>query len=256
MLCGSYVGELVGFLAEATLNFIMELVLWLGYFGILLVMVVESIIVPLPSEAVLPFAGFLVYQGKLDFLLTLFAATLGATVSAVAAYYIGLLGGVPLMRRVGRYMFISDRELDRNERFFKQHGEGAVFFGRMIPGVRSVISIPAGMGKMRLTRFTLFTFFGSMTWCFALIYAGFALGPHWTAIIGFIGQFELLIIAFLAVLLTLYIADRRGWVRLRRLKVIHQGDSGNFKALSPTASSSMSLRTYASKSVRYLSLVG
>jgi len=182
------------------------------------VMVIESIIVPIPSEAVLPFAGFLIYQQKLDFLLTLLAATLGATLSAVLAYHIGLLGGLPLVRRLGRYMFISQQELDRNERFFKQHGEKAVFFGRMIPGIRSIISIPAGMGKMGVRRFTLFTFFGSMTWCFALIYAGFALGPHWDTVISLIDQFELLIIFLVAILIGLHIANYKGWVKLPALR--------------------------------------
>lgn len=177
-------------------------------------MVIESIIVPVPSEAVLPFAGFLIYQQKLDFLLTLLAATSGATLSAVLAYYIGLLGGLPLVRRLGRYMLISERELDRNERFFKQHGEKAVFFGRMIPAIRSIISIPAGMGKMDVRRFTLFTFFGSMTWCFTLIYAGFALGPHWDTIVSLIDQFELLIIFLVAILVGVHIANYKGRVKL------------------------------------------
>ena len=189
-----------------------------GYLGVALWVAIESVIVPIPSELVLPFAGFLVGQGVAiepitgqlwQFWLVVLAGTLGATIGALVAYGIGAWGGRPLLERWGRYVGISAADLDRADRFFAKHGEAASFFGRMIPVVRSLVSFAAGISHMPLARFTIFTFLGSLPFTAVLVFAGVQLGANWEAVGGVLKRFEYAVLAVMAVLAIAWI-----WLRI------------------------------------------
>jgi len=189
-----------------------------GYLGVALWVAIESVIIPIPSELVLPFAGFLVGQGTAIepltgqpwnvVLVTLFG-TVGATLGALIAYAIGWYGGRPIIERWGRYLGITPDDLDRADDFFARHGDAAAFFGRMVPIVRSLVSFAAGIAHMRLGRFIVFTFLGSLPWTLLLVVAGMVMGANWEEIGGILKRFEYLVLAILAVIALLWI-----WFRI------------------------------------------
>ena len=189
-----------------------------GYLGVALWVAIESVIIPIPSELVLPFAGFLVGQGTAVepltgqpwnvVLVTLFG-TLGATLGALIAYAIGWYGGRPIIERWGRYLGITPDDLDRADDFFARHGDAAAFFGRMVPVIRSLVSFAAGVAHMRLGRFIVFTFLGSLPWTLLLVVAGMVMGSNWEEIGGILKRFEYLVVAILAVIALLWI-----WFRI------------------------------------------
>jgi membrane protein DedA with SNARE-associated domain len=189
-----------------------------GYLGVALWVAIESVIIPIPSELVLPFAGFLVGQGTAIepltgqpwnvVLVTLFG-TLGATVGALIAYAIGWYGGRPVFERWGRYLGITPADLDRADDFFARHGDAAAFFGRMVPVIRSLVSFAAGVAHMRLGRFIVFTFLGSLPWTLLLVVAGMVMGANWEEVGGILKRFEYLVLAVLIVIGLLWI-----WFRI------------------------------------------
>jgi membrane protein DedA with SNARE-associated domain len=189
-----------------------------GYLGVALWVAIESVIIPIPSELVLPFAGFLVGQGTAIepltgqpwnvVLVTLFG-TLGATLGALIAYAIGWYGGRPVIERWGRYLGITPDDLDRADDFFARHGDAAAFFGRMVPIIRSLVSFAAGVAHMRLGRFIVFTFLGSLPWTLLLVVAGMVMGANWEEIGGILKRFEYLVLAILIVIALLWV-----WFRI------------------------------------------
>jgi len=192
----------------------------MGYLGVAFWVALESVIVPIPSEVVLPFAGFLVGDGTSiepitgrpwSLLLVTLAGTIGATVGAVVAYAIGAWGGRPVIERWGRWMGITPADLDRSELFFERHGAQAAFFGRLVPVIRSLVSFAAGIAHMPLGPFVLFTFLGSLPFTFVLVFAGMQLGANWEVIGGLLKQFEY---AVLAVLVAIALA----WIWFRMIK--------------------------------------
>ncbi len=189
-----------------------------GYVGVALWVALESVVVPIPSELVLPFAGFLIGQGSAlepisgqpwSYWPTVLAGTIGATVGALIAYAIGALGGRPLLVRWGRYVGISPADLDKAEGFFAKHGQAASFFGRMIPVIRSLVSFAAGIARMPLGRFTLFTFLGSLPFTALLVFAGVQLGANWEEVGAILKRFEYVVLAVLAVVILAWI-----WIRI------------------------------------------
>ena len=189
-----------------------------GYIGVALWVAIESVIIPIPSELVLPFAGFLVGTGAelepltgqpWSYWLVVFAGTLGATVGALVAYAIGAWGGRPLIQRWGRYIGITEADLDRAEAFFARYGEAASFFGRMVPVIRSLVSFAAGVSRMPLGRFIVFTFLGSLPFTALLVFAGVQLGANWESIGGVIKRFEYAVVAVLAIVVVAWI-----WLRI------------------------------------------
>jgi len=178
-----------------------------GYLGVALWVAIESVIIPIPSELVLPFAGFLVGEGVAiepltgrpwQLALVVVAGTIGATAGALVAYAIGYLGGRPLFERWGRYIGVSPADLDRAEGFFARHGPAASFFGRLIPVVRSLVSFAAGIARMPVGPFVLFTFLGSLPFTFVLVFAGMQLGANWEEIGAVLQRFEYAVLAVLA----------------------------------------------------------
>jgi len=172
-----------------------------GYLGIFLTMVMESAGLPVPSEIIMPFAGFVVFQGKLDFLGVIIAGTLGNLVGSVILYYVGLKGGRPILIKYGRYILISEREIKIADKWFKKFGSKVIFFSRMLPIVRTFISLPAGAAKMDFKKFSFYTLVGSVPWNFALAYAGLVLGKNWQEIEGVFRSFDIAIaVAVIALL--------------------------------------------------------
>jgi membrane protein DedA with SNARE-associated domain len=201
-------------------NFIITVIEQLGYAGVFVGMTLESIGLPLPSEIIMPFAGYVVWEGRLTLLGVTLAGTLGCLAGSLIAYGIGAYGGRPLLERYGKYVLIRKSELDRAERWFETHGEAAVFISRLLPVVRTFISYPAGIVRMDVKRFSVYTVLGSLPFCFALAYVGVALGPHWEDIRGLFRYFDIAVIVGVVVLIG-YLIYRRAWV-LERL-----GDRGN-----------------------------
>lgn len=195
-----------------------------GYFGVALWVAIESVIIPIPSEIILPFAGFLAADpASLEPLtgspwsipILVVFATLGSLVGALVAYGIGYWGGRPLLVRWGRFLRFTEEDLVRTEGFFERWGAWASLLGRMVPVVRSLVSFGAGVGKMDLRPFVVFTILGSAPWNLALILAGYLLGESWEVIGGFLKQYEYLVLAVLVVVALAYlwfkfIRPRRG----------------------------------------------
>src|SRR6478609_6460126 len=160
-------------------GFIIAVISKAGYLGVLLLMAIESACIPLPSEIIMPFAGYLVYTGRFSLLWAATAGALGCNLGSVIAYEIGARGGRRLVERYGSYVFLSRHDLEMTERFFQRFGAAAVLIGRLMPVIRTFIALPAGIARMPRLRFHVYTFVGSWPWCFALAWIGMKLGEHW-----------------------------------------------------------------------------
>jgi len=150
-----------------------------GYLGILALMAIESACIPLPSEIIMPFSGYLVYTGRFHLLWVATVGALGCNLGSAIAYAVGYYGGRPLVEKYGSYLLISKRELNWADRFFDRYGDAAVFISRLLPVVRTFIALPAGVARMRQVRFHVFTFLGSWPWCLGLAWVGMKLGEKW-----------------------------------------------------------------------------
>ena len=184
-------------------GFIKTVISSLGYPGIAVLMGIESACIPLPSEVIMPFAGYLVYAGRFSSLVVV--ATLGAigcNLGSVLAYEIGAYGGRPLIERFGKYILMNRHDLNVSDRFFQKYGSITVFIGRLLPVVRTFIALPAGIARMPRGKFHLYTFVGSWPWCFGLAYFGFALGERWDTdprLKHWLHRFDALIVLALAI---------------------------------------------------------
>jgi membrane protein DedA with SNARE-associated domain len=150
-----------------------------GYAGIIALMGIESACIPLPSEIILPFAGYLVFLGHFNLYVVATAGAIGCNLGSVVGYWIGAKGGRPLVERYGKWVLMSRRDLDRITHFFERHGAITVLLARLLPVVRTFIAFPAGIAKMSQVRFHIYTFVGSWPWCFVLAYVGMKLGEKW-----------------------------------------------------------------------------
>jgi len=150
-----------------------------GYAGIVALMGIESACIPLPSEIIMTFTGYLVYLGRFNLLLAATAGAVGCNLGSVVAYWVGAKGGRPLVERYGRWVLMSHHDLDRMTHFFEKYGSITVLVGRLLPVVRTFIAFPAGIAKMPQGKFHIYTFVGSWPWCFVLAYVGMKLGQAW-----------------------------------------------------------------------------
>src|ERR1700751_5853412 len=153
-----------------------------GYGGLVILMAIESACIPLPSELIMPFAGYLVYEGSMNLFWVATAGAIGCNVGSLVAYEIGFYGGRPLVEKYGRWILLSRRELNWADPFFQRWGYLAVFIARLLPVVRTFIALPAGVARMPRGRFHLYTFLGSWPWCFALAWFGRKLGENWSSL--------------------------------------------------------------------------
>ena len=183
----------------ALFAFISSLIALAGYGGIVILMAIESACIPLPSELIMPFAGYLVYQGAMKLLLVATAGAIGCNVGSLIAYEIGCYGGRPLVERYGRWILMGRHELDWADRFFARWGNSAVFIGRLLPVIRTFIALPAGISRMPRLRFHVYTFLGSWPWCFGLAWLGMKLGENWRMIGKYLHKFDAVILAVLVV---------------------------------------------------------
>jgi membrane protein DedA with SNARE-associated domain len=150
-----------------------------GYLGITGLMALESACIPIPSEVVMPFAGYLVTTGQFSLFWVIIFGAIGNLIGSIIAYVVGFYGGRPFIEKYGKYILIKKEELDRADIFFKKHGSVSVFFSRLLPIVRTFISLPAGIAKMPFWKFSFYTFFGSLFWSGILAYVGVFLGDNW-----------------------------------------------------------------------------
>jgi membrane protein DedA with SNARE-associated domain len=189
-------------------DFIISVIEQSGYAGVFVGMTLESVGLPIPSEVIMPFAGYVVWEGGLTLIGVTLAGTLGCLAGSLIAYYIGLWGGRPLLERYGKYVLISKRELDLADRWFGKYGDRAVFVSRLLPVVRTYISFPAGIVNMDVKKFSLYTVLGSLPWCFGLAYIGVLLGPHWEDIKGLFVYLDVLVIVGIIALVVYLIYHR------------------------------------------------
>jgi membrane protein DedA with SNARE-associated domain len=159
--------------------FVIAVISSAGYLGIVVLMAIESACIPLPSEVIMPFSGYLVYAGRFHLLWVATAGAIGCNLGSVIAYEIGFYGGRPLVERYGSYILLSRGEIDWADHFFARWGSAAVFIARLLPVIRTFIALPAGIARMPRLRFHVYTFVGSWPWCFVLAYIGMKLGEKW-----------------------------------------------------------------------------
>ncbi|MCL4310185.1 MAG: DedA family protein [Actinomycetota bacterium] len=183
-------------LIEFLANFVKDIISTLGYPGVFLAMAIESACIPLPSEVIMPFAGFLVYQdgrGLLALLLVAVVGALGNLAGSLLAYWVGARGGRPLVERYGRYVLLSHHDLDVADRWFARYGKGTVFSTRLMPVIRTFISFPAGISRMKLPTFSIYTFLGALPWSLFLAFVGFKLGANWDTLGGYFHKADIFI---------------------------------------------------------------
>ena len=179
--------------------FVISVISTLGYFGVMMLMAVESACIPLPSEVIMPFSGYLVHTGQFNLWLLAFMGALGCNLGSLVAYDIGYHGGRPLVERFGSYIFLNQHDLDLTDRFFARFGDVTVLISRMLPVVRTFIALPAGIARMPRSRFHLYTFIGSFPWCLGLAYLGMKAGEHWNYLGKYFHQFDKVIGAIILI---------------------------------------------------------
>jgi len=180
----------------------------MGWPGIAVGMMLESACIPLPSELILPLGGFMAAAGKVSLNCVNFAAALGSICGSLAAYAIGYYGGRPFILKYGKYFFVSDKNFIKAEFFFKKHGGVTVFLGRLLPVIRTFISLPAGISRMTLGKFILYSFAGMLPWNFILIFLGLKFGENFETVVGPIFhkyEYAVVILVFAAILILLTI---------------------------------------------------
>ncbi|OIQ77479.1 inner membrane protein YabI [mine drainage metagenome] len=195
-------------------GWIIAVISTLGYGGIVLLMGIESACIPLPSEIIMPFSGYLVFKGEMTLWGVALAGAIGCVAGSIPAYYLGMYGGRPLVEKYGKWLLISHHDLHIADRWFARHGEITIFIGRMLPAVRTFIAFPAGIARMHMGRFIAYTFAGSLIWCALLAYAGMKMGQNWERMKVYFHQFHL-VIAVVAVLFMVWFV-RRHLLAIRR----------------------------------------
>ncbi len=181
-----FMDEILSLLASFVTNTISST----GYTGITVLMALESACIPIPSEVIMPFSGFLVHEGRFGFWLVVLWGTIGNLLGSWLAYWVGYVGGRPLIEKYGKYILLSRHDLEIADRWFEKYGQGTVFFSRLLPIIRTFISLPAGIAKMDFKKFSFYTFLGSLPWSFALTYAGVVMGENWEHLETYFRKFQ------------------------------------------------------------------
>ncbi|MGH8335319.1 MAG: DedA family protein [Gammaproteobacteria bacterium] len=194
-------------------GFIIATISALGYGGIVLLMAIESACIPLPSEIIMPFSGYLVYRGEMTLWLVALAGAVGCVLGSLVAYWVGARGGRPLVEKYGRYILVSHHDLDVADRWFNRRGDIIILIGRLLPLVRTFIAFPAGVARMSMTKFILYTFIGSYIWCWALAWVGLRLGEHWDTLGPWFHRFDTVIVVVVVLGFVWYV-----WRHVRNLR--------------------------------------
>lgn len=203
------VAKLFSLLAAAIIGLITRT----GYLGIVLLMGIESACIPLPSEVIMPFSGYLVFQGNLVLWIVVLAGAIGCVLGSLLAYAVGAWGGRRLVERYGKYVLVSRSDLDLADHWFRERGGIIIFVGRLLPVVRTFIAFPAGVARMPIWRFCLYTFLGSLIWCALLVWIGVKLGQHWDTLGNWFHRFDAVILGVLLIAFGLYV-----WRHVRQLR--------------------------------------
>ncbi len=194
---------------ESVANWIIHVISTLGYPGIIITMAIESALIPLPSEIIIPFSGFLVSTGRFDLHAVAFAGAFGNLLGSLAAYYLGYWGHEKVVRRLvrkyGKWILFTEEELDLGEKLMHKYKDWVVLLSRVLPGIRTVISLPAGIARLPIIRFCVLTFIGSLVWSYFLAYIGFVLGENWDTLGVYFHSLDGLIIVLILICIALYI---------------------------------------------------
>ncbi len=191
------------------INFITSTISGSGYVGIFLLMIAESALIPIPSEIIMPFSGFLVSTGEFNAVYVVVAGSLGNLVGSLIAYFVGSRLGREFILRYGRYVLLRKSHLELTETYFKKYGDGSTFIGRMLPAVRTYISLPAGLAKMNLKKFVIYTLVGSIIWNSGLTYVGMMLQERWHRILQYSDYLDVAVIIGVIVVIALFVRSRR-----------------------------------------------
>lgn len=170
-------------IAEYVVEYITEFIGWGGYVAVFVLMALESMIAPVPSEAVMPFTGFLIHEGRMTWLFVVLASTAGSIIGSLISYCLGAYGGKAVVNRYGKYLLLDLEDLEFTEKFFSKHGNITIFVSRFIPVIRHLISIPAGVGRMNLVKFIVYTAAGAAVWNTFLAYVGYYLRSRWDEVL-------------------------------------------------------------------------
>ncbi|HOK59755.1 MAG TPA: DedA family protein [Candidatus Dojkabacteria bacterium] len=193
---------------QSIIDWLVNAISTIGYPGVFISVFLESFFAPIPSEIILPFSGFVASTGKMNLIFVIVIATVAAYLGSLPFYFIGRWGEKPVINfinKYGKYLFIQQKDVDKVFGAFDKYGKGVVFFGRLIPMIRTLISFPAGVAKMEFARFSMYTLIGSLTWNILLTYAGYQLGDHWSVVSGWIKKYQNVILILIAIALILYI---------------------------------------------------
>lgn len=191
-------------------NFIIQIISNSGYLGIFALMVAESALIPIPSEIIMPFSGYLVFTGKFNLIGVIIAGGVGNLAGSLIAYFIGIKLGRAVILKYGKYFLLKKSHLDWAESFFEKHGNKTTFVTRLLPGIRTYISLPAGIAKMDLKKFSLYTFVGSIIWSAMLTYVGVALGEEWTKIRQYSEYIDVAVIIGIIIVIIIIVKKRIG----------------------------------------------
>jgi len=192
-------------IVDALANFVTLVISHLGYPGIFLLMALESACIPIPSEFIMPFSGFLVATGEMNFWLAVLMGSFGNLAGSWLAWWVGHKGGRPLVEKYGKYILLSHHDLDAADRYFNKYGQNTVLFTRLMPVIRTFISLPAGIAKMDFKKFSIYTFIGVVPFTAALTYAGVKLRENWGGLQPYFHKFDLVIVLFLILGIIWYI---------------------------------------------------
>ncbi len=198
---------------EGIISFLAGIAIYLiesfGYFGVALAMGIESANIPLPSEVIMPFTGFVVSQGHLSFWPAVIAASIGGMVGSLFSYALGYYGGETVVRSVirkyGKYVLVFEYELDEAEKMFREHGNKITFVARLLPVIRTFISLPAGISKMDVKQFAFYAFWGTILWSIPLGYLGVKLGENWEVLGEYFRRFDYLVAGLIVVVGVWYV---------------------------------------------------
>ena len=196
---------------QSIIDWLVNAISTIGYPGVFISVFLESFFAPIPSEIILPFSGFVASTGKMDLVFVMVIATVAAYLGSLPFYFIGKWGEKPVINfigKYGKYLFIQQKDVDKVFGAFDKYGKGVVFFGRLIPMIRTLISFPAGVAKMQFARFSMYTLFGSLTWNILLTYAGYQLGDHWSVVSKWIEKYQNVILVLIIIAVLLYIIRR------------------------------------------------
>ena len=218
LIMGSLSGSITGWLSR------------MGYEGIFVLMAIESAGLPIPSELIMTFGGYLASLGKINWLLAALIGTLGTALGSAIGYAIGAWGGKPIVDRYGKYIGVTPDKMVWAEKWFCKFGESAVFYTRLLPVVRTIVNVPAGLLGMSFYKFMAYTFAGALPWCLVLSYLGFSLGKNWDEVLQYSHPIAwgiaIIVVAFIAGAVVLYLLVRFGYVRketvMKYLKFITQ----------------------------------